>query len=63
MLPGTELEQQPRVDHARAVKKYRRSAAGKDPEIFPEDIRPPAVLKVFSFVYYIVFIAYTHVHV
>jgi SAC3/GANP family len=27
------------------VKKYRRSAAGKDPEIFPEDIRPPEVLK------------------
>ena len=34
------------MDHAAAVKKYRRAAAGKDPEIFPEDIRPPAVLKV-----------------
>ena len=33
------------VDHERAVKKYRRSAAGQDPEIFPEDIRPPQVLK------------------
>ena len=43
----------PRVDHQLAVKKYRRSAAGQDPEIFPEDIRPPAVLmKTMDFLIY-----------
>lgn len=29
-----------------AIKKYRRSAAGSNPEIFPEDIRPPHILLV-----------------
>jgi hypothetical protein len=46
MLAGTEKDPLPKVDHVLAVKKYRRSAAGQDPEIFPEDIRPPSVLKV-----------------
>ncbi len=32
-----------RVDHARAVKRYKRSAAG-DPPPLPCDVRPPAVL-------------------
>lgn len=45
ILKGTENDSLPMVDHSLAVKKYRRSAAGKDPEIFPEDIRPPSVLK------------------
>lgn len=46
MIKGTENDANPRCDHELAVKKYRRSAAGKDPEIFPEDIRPPPVLQV-----------------
>lgn len=33
------------VDHQRAVKRYRRSAAG-DPPPLPCDVRPPPVLKV-----------------
>lgn len=45
MLKGTENDPVPQVDRNLAVKKYRRSAAGQDPEIFPEDIRPPAVLR------------------
>ncbi|KAJ3217920.1 hypothetical protein HDU67_007071 [Dinochytrium kinnereticum] len=38
-LPGTD----DKVDHARAVKRYRRSAAG-DPEPMPCDVRPPSIL-------------------
>jgi hypothetical protein len=33
------------VDHEKAVKRYRRSAAG-DPEPMPCDVRPPSVLVV-----------------
>lgn len=40
-IPGTD-----RVDTSRAVKRYRRSAAG-DPPPLPCDVRPPAVLQVF----------------
>ena len=39
-LPGTE-----NVDHQKAVKRYRRSAAG-DPPPLPCDVRPPKVLVV-----------------
>lgn len=41
-IPGTE-----NVDHQRAVKRYRRSAAG-DPPPLPCDVRPPHVLMVWS---------------
>lgn len=51
MLAGTENDPCPQADPRLAVKKYRRSAAGKDPEIFPEDIRPPAVLQVCRIIY------------
>ncbi|KAI8850849.1 SAC3/GANP/Nin1/mts3/eIF-3 p25 family-domain-containing protein [Chytridium lagenaria] len=37
-IPGTN-----KVDHSRAVKRYRRSAAG-DPEPMPCDVRPPYIL-------------------
>ncbi|KAJ3414334.1 hypothetical protein HDV05_006702 [Chytridiales sp. JEL 0842] len=37
-IEGTDF-----VDHAKAVKRYRRSAAG-DPEPMPCDVRPPRVL-------------------
>ena len=39
LLPGTS----DRVDHARAVKMYHRSAAG-DEQPLPSDVRPPKVL-------------------
>jgi nuclear mRNA export protein SAC3 len=39
-IPGTE-----RVDHVKAVKRYKRSAAG-DPPPLPCDVRPPEVLFV-----------------
>ncbi|RKP01914.1 hypothetical protein CXG81DRAFT_11410, partial [Caulochytrium protostelioides] len=38
-IPGTD-----QVDHQKAVKRYRRSAAG-DPPPLPSDIRPPPVLN------------------
>ncbi|RKO92676.1 SAC3/GANP/Nin1/mts3/eIF-3 p25 family-domain-containing protein [Blyttiomyces helicus] len=38
-IPGTEF-----VDHARAVKRYKRSAAG-DEKPLPCDLRPPRVLQ------------------
>ncbi|KAF8577501.1 hypothetical protein K439DRAFT_1418180 [Ramaria rubella] len=41
-IPGTSPK---RIDHARAVKKYRRSAAGND-EPLESDLRPPEVLKM-----------------
>ncbi|KAJ3275373.1 hypothetical protein HDV01_000665 [Terramyces sp. JEL0728] len=37
-IPGTE-----RVDHSKAVKRYKRSAAG-DPPPLPCDVRPPHIL-------------------
>ncbi|KAJ3117410.1 hypothetical protein HK098_006253 [Nowakowskiella sp. JEL0407] len=37
-IPGTDF-----VDHMRAVKRYRRSAAG-DPDQMPSDVRPPKIL-------------------
>ena len=37
----------PRVDHAKAVKKYHRPAAGNEAPL-PEDVRSPSALKVFS---------------
>ncbi|KAF8509854.1 SAC3/GANP/Nin1/mts3/eIF-3 p25 family-domain-containing protein, partial [Hysterangium stoloniferum] len=40
-IPNTNPK---RIDHVRAVKKYRRSAAGNDDPL-PSDLRPPAVLK------------------
>lgn len=40
-VPGTDNQ----IDHARAVKRYRRSAAG-DPPPLPCDVRPPKVLQV-----------------
>ena len=39
-IPGTN-----RVDHSKAVKRYKRSAAG-DPPALPCDVRPPKVLFV-----------------
>ena len=39
-IPGTN-----RVDHTKAVKRYKRSAAG-DPPALPCDVRPPKVLFV-----------------
>ena len=49
MIPGTEVPSSPgdfpRIDHALAVKKYHRPAAGNEAP-FPEDVRPPVVLKV-----------------
>ena len=43
-LPMTDPSEY-HVDHKRAVKRYRRSAAG-DPPPLPCDVRPPPVLKV-----------------
>jgi hypothetical protein len=38
------------VDHEKAVKRYRRSAAG-DPPPLPCDVRPPNVLMVGAFIF------------
>ncbi|GJJ14158.1 hypothetical protein Clacol_008418 [Clathrus columnatus] len=40
-IPGTSPK---RIDHIRAVKKYRRSAAGNEDPL-PSDLRPPHILK------------------
>ncbi|KAI8898431.1 SAC3/GANP/Nin1/mts3/eIF-3 p25 family-domain-containing protein [Globomyces pollinis-pini] len=44
MLPRDNKLDAPRVDHQKAVKRYKRSGAG-DPPPLPSDVRPPLVLK------------------
>lgn len=49
MLAGTEKPQRPgdhpKIDHARAVKKYHRPAAGNEAPL-PEDVRPAPILRL-----------------
>lgn len=40
-----QLGEPQRIDHRRAVKKYHRPAAGNEAPL-PEDVRPPAILRI-----------------
>ncbi len=41
------------VDHARAVKRYQRSDAGKEQPL-PCDVRPPPILRVIHIYLYLI---------
>lgn len=46
VIPGTGgIDENPQVDHARAIKEYDRSAADKE-EPLPHELRPVPVLKM-----------------